>query len=370
MKKILSILLAILMVTTLVACNGQKPLPLPTTSEGVRGELGIDININEATIDDYLNRSDSVYRDMRMLVDEANFEAIGGDSYLSGLVKGFEVVPYPYLCNVEGLPDAVGSSYTGVTLFSLIDGTYLQNYEESLDILEELFPKDKNIFLMCGGGGYAGMTKSLLVALGWDENKIYNAGGYWYYDGKNKVSIKEEKDGEATYNFDLITYHDIDFDTLTKLRDSGSEANKEKPIIDDNFIEIENTKQLNELIKQKGTFALFVYLPSCTSCLEFMPIVSEFAKSNQIDMYAVKLSSIYNESNPVSDRLEFTPSMFIFVDGEVVAYLDPGSDEDLPFYKTLEGLTTWFSYYVDVEILKSDSYNDGPDCNSGCSILD
>ena len=29
---------------------------------------------------------------------------------------------------------------------------------------------------MCGGGGYAGMTKKLLVSLGWDENKIYNVG--------------------------------------------------------------------------------------------------------------------------------------------------------------------------------------------------
>ena len=27
---------------------------------------------------------------------------------------------------------------------------------------------------MCGGGGYAGMTKTMLVSLGWDENKIYN----------------------------------------------------------------------------------------------------------------------------------------------------------------------------------------------------
>ena len=69
-------------------------LPLPEVSEGQRGELGIDKNINESNIDKYLGRSDSVYRDMRMLEDPANYEAIEGDRYLSGLVEGFEVVPY------------------------------------------------------------------------------------------------------------------------------------------------------------------------------------------------------------------------------------------------------------------------------------
>ena len=90
-------------------------LPKPEVTGGERGTLGIDKNINEETIDKYLDRSDSVYRDMRMLKDPANYEAIGGDSYLSGIVKGFEVVPYPLLTDVSGLPEAVGESYSGKT---------------------------------------------------------------------------------------------------------------------------------------------------------------------------------------------------------------------------------------------------------------
>ena len=54
-------------------------LPEPELSEGLRGTFGIDKNINETTIDNYLNRSDSVYRDMRMLKDPGNYEAIGGE---------------------------------------------------------------------------------------------------------------------------------------------------------------------------------------------------------------------------------------------------------------------------------------------------
>lgn len=56
-----------------------KELPVPEITGGARGELGIDKNINEKTIDEYLNRPDSVYRDMRMLEDPGNYEAIGGD---------------------------------------------------------------------------------------------------------------------------------------------------------------------------------------------------------------------------------------------------------------------------------------------------
>ena len=192
-------------------------LPKPELSEGLRGTFGIDKNINETTINNYLNRSDSVYRDMRMLKDPGNYEAIGGDSYLSGFIKGFEVVPYPYIVNVTGLPEEVGKTYEGKTLFTLKDGKYIANYNESLSILEYLFPKDKNIFLMCGAGGYAGSTKEMLVALGWDENKIYNIGGYWYYNGNNNVEVKRTINNKTYYDFYKINYHNIDFTNLTKV---------------------------------------------------------------------------------------------------------------------------------------------------------
>ena len=198
--------------------NTLKDLPVPELSEGQRGELGIDKNVNESTIDEYLNRSDAVYRDLRMLKDPGDYEAIGGDSYLSGFVDGFEVVPFPYIVNVTGLPEAVGGTYTGPTLFRQhSDGSYTANYAESMDIIEGLFPKDKVIFLMCGGGGYSGMMKNMLVKLGWDENKIYDVGGYWFYEGDNAVQVKRVLDnGEVAYDFYKVPYHEISFEGLTE----------------------------------------------------------------------------------------------------------------------------------------------------------
>ena len=223
-KTAFSLILLLVLSFTLVGCGKtveeNNSLPKPEVTDGIRGEqFGIDKNINEETIDNYLGREDTVYRDMRMLKDPGNYEAIGGDSYLSGFVKGFEVVPFPYLVNVTGLPEEVGDTYTGKTLFTYTekDG-YKANYEESMDILEYYFPKDKKIFLMCGGGGYAGMTKTMLIALGWNKDNIYNVGGYWFYTGKNNVMVKRTVDKKDVYDFWKVTVHDFDFDELKRIK--------------------------------------------------------------------------------------------------------------------------------------------------------
>ena len=192
-------------------------LPKAEVANNERGQtFGIDKNINEASIDKYLGRDDVVYRDMRMLEDPAEYENIDGDRFLSGIVEGFEVVSLPYLVNVEGLPEAVGKTYEGPTLYTVADGKYTANYKESKQILEDLFPKDKNIFLMCGGGGYAGMAKQMLVTLGWNADKIYVVGGYWYYEGEHNIRIKQD---DGSFAFWKLAYHDIDFSKLTEVLD-------------------------------------------------------------------------------------------------------------------------------------------------------
>jgi len=198
-----------------------KPLPEQEKSEGLRGVYDIDKNINEKTIDDYLGRSDVAYRDVRMLEDTATWENKGGERNLTGFVEGFEVVPYAYLTEFpqeyidQKKSENVTGLYEGKTLFRLVDGKYVANYKESMEILEYLFPKDKTIFLMCGAGGYANFTKQMLGSLGWDTSKIYNVGGYWNYNGNKGISTKIE--GTDKCDFSKVAYHNIDFDRLTEV---------------------------------------------------------------------------------------------------------------------------------------------------------
>lgn len=218
MKKFVSLLLA-LMISLLACAALAEALPAPQPNP--EDMFGVDMNINMTTIDNYVGRDDVVYRDVRMLFDPADYGAIGGNADLSSTIEGFKIVPYPYLATLTGLP--VSGAYAAETLFDLTwneDGsiaTATANYEESMMIVEELFPKDKPIFFMCGGGGYAGMTKSLLIFLGWNPELLYNVGGNWAYQGEKGVELiqyAEEADGNDIFATWRADYAYIDFTRL------------------------------------------------------------------------------------------------------------------------------------------------------------
>lgn len=219
MKKLLPILIILVLLLSACGAASVKPLPAPEADE--ESQFGVDKNINMSTIDEYVGRDDVVYRDVRMLFDPADYAAIGGDADLSRTIKGFKVVPYPFLATLGALP--VANAYDGDTLFDVIwnaDGTIAavsENYSESMLILEELFPKDMPIFLMCGGGGYAGMTKSLLMYLGWDGELLYNIGANWEYRGENGLELivyPEDAQDENIYATWRADYACIDFERL------------------------------------------------------------------------------------------------------------------------------------------------------------
>ena len=371
--------------------NDKLPkLPKPELAEGERGELGIDKNVNEKTIDKYLNRDDSVYRDMRMLEDPAAYEAIGGDSYLSGYIKGFEVVPLPYIIPVKNLPSEVGTTYGGSTLFfQMSDGTYIPMYKESMDIIEELFPKDKVIFLMCGGGGYAGMMKKFLVSQGWNEDYIYVVGGYWYYQGKNdvKVPVKFNKYGDPEYDFSDVNYHDIDFTELTEIQpDRHTGTNVEPFYLDDMYYggkdekfdklmekydnayesytaehkeyEYEEYNQhrlklmnqvvdyINKLMKDKKTFIITVY--NDLGCGDDDDTIRtkalKFTKEHNIYTYDMGYEALI-ETDVYKD-VKNAPNCIIIKKGKVYTFYYDESDEDLKINKSAEATAKWLQKYI------------------------
>ena len=369
-----------------------KPLPLPEVTGGERGQLGIDKNINESTIDEYLNRPDSVYRDMRMLIDPASYESIGGDSSLSGYVNGFQIVPLPYLIPVTGLPDAVGQTYSGQTLFRIDEnGQYVPNYKESMSIIEELFPRNKVIFLMCGGGGYAGMTKAFLVSLGWDENKIYNTGGYWYYDGKNNIEVPKDENG---YNFSMVPYHEINFSYLTEyetLPDTTTDPKDTKAYLDDKYynkegegskagegveilslikykdqlaalggtpegesiekeakrVAMEYGQKINQMIENKESFILEVSPGDyCNADVGVSLASNIYEVANENNFYFYSIGLLVYKNTVLYKTIKYAPTVIIIIKGEVVAYIDAESDDDLKYSQSKEELKNWLESYI------------------------
>lgn len=218
---VLSLCLALILLS---ACGSASTKGLPPTDPDENSMFGIDKNINMTTIDNYVGRDDVAYIDVRMLFDPADYAAIGGEADLTRTITGFRVVPYPYIANLSGLP--VDGVYSGECLFTLTwddNGSIVSatpNYKESSMIINELFPKDKAIFLMCGGGGYAGMMKELLIFLGWDASLLYNVGANWEYNGENRhelVVYPELASDDIIYATWRADYAFIDFGRLHKV---------------------------------------------------------------------------------------------------------------------------------------------------------
>lgn len=164
---------------------GFEPLPPAETDPDT--EQGTDVNVNMATIDQYLGRPDVAYRDVRHLytTDESGATVVD----LASTIEGFKIVPY-----IKIAPMGADSA-TGEELFTLewdADGNIVSatpNYAESELVVRDLFPQDKAIFIMCTSGGRASMTKDLLLFLGWDPALLYNIGGEKDYAGSHKLEI-------------------------------------------------------------------------------------------------------------------------------------------------------------------------------------
>ena len=207
------------------------PSPLPPAR---LGSDNIDVNINMDTIDNWLGRDDVVYRDVRMLIDDADFDVLGGSAatVLKWTIKGFKIVSWPYIANPSALPSAVGEGYTGKTLFTVTRDaaggitSAKANYAESVMILEELFPKDKAVFLLCGGAGYSREIRDLLISLGWDASRLYVIGRGWDYQGENTLPLFLSVKGEGGKDIDILAtwradYAIFNFERLTPIT-SGS----------------------------------------------------------------------------------------------------------------------------------------------------
>lgn len=204
------------------AIESSKALAIPAASPNPDDQFGVDENINMVTIDSFLGRDDVEYTDMRMIHDPADYAAIGGDSDLTVTVDGFKIVPYPFVGTLQDLP--VDGAYEGERLFDVEwapDGTIASvapRYEESLQIVEDLFPQDKANFIMCGGAGYAHMMRELLIFLGWDPDRVYNIGGGWDYTGYHPQELVRMDDAGKTHYYTWrADMPSIDFDLLTPI---------------------------------------------------------------------------------------------------------------------------------------------------------
>ena len=111
------------------------------------------------------------------------------------------------------------------------------------------------------------------------------------------------------------------------------------------FIDIDHSK-VEDLIKSKENFVVFIYQPMCTMSSSFEEILDEYMKKSKISIYKMSFTDMKKTS--LKDTVKFYPSFIIFKDGEVVDFLDADSDEDTKKYKELDAFKEWFEGYVEI----------------------
>lgn len=159
-------------------------LPKPSDTEG---DYSADkSNINTENLIDFLNRDDSVYIDLRDYED-----------YVKKHFRNFEVIPFfAYIFNEKAGEEGFPQLYKGT------HEEPVAVYESSDAILNALFPKDKNLIIVCQSGGRVTMLMKMLAAKGYDMSKVYNVGGMAQYtDEKYRefITDTEELNVESTY---------------------------------------------------------------------------------------------------------------------------------------------------------------------------
>ncbi|MCR5230849.1 MAG: rhodanese-like domain-containing protein [Solobacterium sp.] len=230
MKKTLSALFAVLMLT---ACGSSAAAPEPKASEAPAAETPAAVEeapaaaeaelpaardtskkytpsegadpvdcteevflpgcaaITNENLLDYLNRDDVLYIDLRDYAD-----------YAKKHFRNFECIPYFALIYSKEGGEGITQLYSGDTT------NPVATYEESDELLEVFFPKDKTIFLMCQSGGRVAQLMNILNAKGYDMSKIYNITGMGNYTGSEFADITVDAAEimiDAAYSFEGLT---------------------------------------------------------------------------------------------------------------------------------------------------------------------
>lgn len=118
--------------------------------------------------------------------------------------------------------------------------------------------------------------------------------------------------------------------------------------------EYHNKGYLKEITKEElltklnsnGTFILFTYNNFCTFKISCDEIFNESAKNLNITI--LKIPFIDFKETTLYTNVKYAPSVMIINKGEIISYLDPEKDKDLPKYQDSNEFTKWLQEYLNI----------------------
>ena len=113
-----------------------------------------------------------------------------------------------------------------------------------------------------------------------------------------------------------------------------------------NMTEI-NINELNKLIDNKESFAVFVYQPLCITSTNFESILKDFLEENKISIYKIAFSNIKNTK--IGKTIKYYPSFIIYNKGKMIDFLEANKDEDIKYYTSKKEFESWFTKYIKIK---------------------
>jgi len=183
MKKIITIILTFVFC---VGCNystssKQEDTKTLLIKDNISSSMA-DSPINTRNLDEYLFIEGVNYVDVRP------YEWIINDGY----VAGFRFIPFYELiaknasaANFDNILFSYNYSKTpdGQEIRGGDVGSFSPIYQESIQIIKQLFPSDEPILFISQSGVESGYIINLLIQLGYDGKNLYNIGGFSNSDG-------------------------------------------------------------------------------------------------------------------------------------------------------------------------------------------
>lgn len=105
-----------------------------------------------------------------------------------------------------------------------------------------------------------------------------------------------------------------------------------------------NIAELNQLIEDELSFAVFVYQPMCVTSADFESVLSDFLEENSITIYKIPFASI--KDTEIGKSVKYYPSFIIYNKGKIVDFLEADKDEDVNYYTKKDSFYNWFTKYV------------------------
>lgn len=117
--------------------------------------------------------------------------------------------------------------------------------------------------------------------------------------------------------------------------------------------------ELNGLIDNKESFAVFVYQPMCVTSSDFESVLKNFLEEEKISIYKIAFSKI--KDTKIGESIKYYPSFIIYNKGEMVDFLEANKDEDVDYYTSKKGFEGWFTKYVKLRDNLSNDNNQSED---------